>query len=258
MDPLIKQALRANHSAQSPHRNRPGRRVLVLGGGGSLGSAVLEQLLARRGTSDVQVATVAPLQAGLQGLSELRLAGEGPWPALQAHAAVLVFDHLRWSARRDEAFWMPAPEQLLEVGRWLHAQGVPTLVVVMPHAPASLPVALRRGLANLDEQALAMLGFDHLLFVRSAQRPTGATGGSLPQRVARWMLGQLHLMVPDRDRPVRPHKVAEFVQQALVQLPLARPGTWVAAPELVWQASQEADVDRLVQSWLHPASATPA
>jgi hypothetical protein len=67
------------------------------------------------------------------------------------------------------------------------------------------------------------------------------------------MLGQLHLMVPDRDRPVRPAKVAEFVQQALVQLPLARPGTWVAAPELVWQASQEADVDRLVQSWLHPA-----
>ena len=66
---------------------------------------------------------------------------------------------------------------------------------LLPHAPALLPQSLRAGLASLDEQALAALGFEHLVFVRPAQlgrdaasahtrRPTLAAG----HRLARALL----------------------------------------------------------------------
>jgi hypothetical protein len=49
------------------------------------------------------------------------------------------------------------------------------------------------------------------------------------------MLSILKFMIPQAEQPVRPAKLAEFVDTALAMLP---PGTHVAAPELLWQANQ--------------------
>ncbi|RQP24099.1 hypothetical protein DZC73_12265 [Albitalea terrae] len=138
----------------------------------------------------------------------------------------------------------------------LRERGLRRLLVVMPHAAASLPDALKRGLANLDEHAVAALGFEHLVFVRSAQMPGGAASSAHPlQRLADWVLAQMRLMIPQRDKPVRPAKVAQFVAQLAVRLPSATPGTRVVPPELVWEAAQRQDVDALVQEWLRGVEA---
>lgn len=234
--------------------------VFVLGAAGSLGSALLERLLAQSGQGPVFVATRSVLNVGIRGLHEVRVDASGPLPIVHADCAVLVYDRPRFSNGRDDAFWSPLPQDLVLVARWLRSCGVGMLAVVMPHAPSTLPEALKLGLANLDEEAVAMLDFERLLFVRSAQRPGDARAGSRLQRLAWWMLSQLHLMVPQREQPVRPAKVAEFVCEALRNLSRARAGTWVARPELVWEASQTNDVDQLVLRWLElaPAEEQPA
>ena len=53
-------------------------------------------------------------------------------------------------------------------------------------------------------------------------------------------------MVPTSEQPVRASKVAELVD---IALRIAPPGVRVAAPELVWQASQ-GDVRAVVEGWL--------
>ena len=124
--------------------------------------------------------------------------------------------------------------------------GVRTLVVVLPHAQGRLPEALKRGLASLDEQAVAALGFERVLFVRSAQKPQAALHNGFLNRAGHWMLASVRFMVPSSEQPVRAAKVAELVTAALQ---LAPPGIHVAAPELVWQAAQ-GNLRELVKSWL--------
>lgn len=258
MTDLLHQALRAGQRPSRFASPTAPASTLILGGAGPLGAAVLEALIAHRGDGVVHVATVDALSVGLRGLHELRLAGDpAAWPPAPATRAVVVFDQARFSNGREEAFWVPDPGALVAVGRWLRDSGVGTLVLVMPHAPASLPDALKQGLANLDEEALAMLGFEHLVFVRSAQRPSGAAQGSRLQRLAHWMLAQLQMMVPARERPVRPVRVAALVRGILAQLPTARPGTRVMRPELVWQSAQLDEVDHLVRRWLGPEDVPP-
>jgi hypothetical protein len=57
-------------------------------------------------------------------------------------------------------------------------------------------------------------------------------------------------MIPERERPVRARKVAEFVTQIALQLPRSAPGTRVAAPELVWEAGHGKDAGALAARWL--------
>jgi len=120
---------------------------------------------------------------------------------------------------------------------------------VQPHAQGRLPEALKRGLASLDEQSVAALGFERLILVRSAQKPAQGVRGSLPQRVAEWMLSIARFMVPASEQPVRAAVVAQFVD---VALRLAPHGTHVAAPELVWRAAQgNAEAcEAAVREWL--------
>jgi hypothetical protein len=131
-------------------------------------------------------------------------------------------------------------------------------VVVVPHAPALLPQALKQGLANLDEGAVAAMGFAQLVFMRMAQAggAPGPAGRSAPQRLAAWMLSQLRWMVPQREQPVRADTVARVATALAVALPGATPGTRVLPPELLWQAAQQPQADALVGAWL--AGVTPA
>ncbi|HEX6704372.1 MAG TPA: hypothetical protein VF169_06385 [Albitalea sp.] len=245
---LIHHALRAGRDAPVGAA-AASRRVLVAGGAGALGAAVLEQLLANRHFAQVTVLVTQPINAALRGLATLPCDALAH-PGAADDTALVVFDRERHANGREAAFLRPLPAGLPALAASLHARGVRRLLVVMPHASASLPDALKRGLANLDEHAVAALGFEHLVFVRSAQPPAASVGASAPQRVADWVLAQLQLMVPQRDKPVRASKVAQFVAQLAVLLPDAPPGTRVVPPELVWEASQSRDVAGVAGDWL--------
>jgi hypothetical protein len=183
-------------------------------------------------------------------------------PDLGAHTALVVLDRTRGIHGREAAFLRPLPETLALLGRWLQAGGVRHLVLVLPHAPGLLPAALKAGLATLDEQALAALGFEQLVIVRPARNPgAGEHAGAALQRLAHGLLAQLHWMVPQREQAVRAEKVAQFALDVARQLPRARPGTRVADAALVWQYGQGGDGAALVAAWLGdrplPAVHTP-
>lgn len=230
-------------------------RVLVLGGGGALGAKVVERLLAGRRCQAVGVWTVQPLQAALRGLVPL---GEGAWAGFQPDTALVVFDRARHANGREAAFGRPQPEALPALAAQLRALGVTALLVVVPHAPGLLPQALKAGLASLDEAAVAALGFRHLVFMRTAQAGVhGAAPQAAPARLARWLLGQLHWMVPQGDQPVRSDTVARVAAQLALALPQATPGTRVLPPELLWAAAQAPASEAVVDDWLagRPAAA---
>ncbi|WP_157359815.1 hypothetical protein [Caldimonas brevitalea] len=228
--------------------------ALVVGAGGALGAAVLEQALGCGRYAQVQTLVRTPVAPALRGfeaitLAQLEATGSGSQSA-RADTAFIIFDRPRHANGRDAAFVRPEPDQLAALAGALKQAGVRRLLVVLPHAAALLPTALKLGLASLDEQAVAALGFEHALFVRSAQAPQRSAGSPL-QRLAFWMLGQLHLMVPKQDQPVVATTAARVVVQLSLLLPEARPGTRVVPPELVWHAAQARDMTPVLQAWLH-------
>jgi hypothetical protein len=249
---LVDDALRAGHARPVATAGAARATVVVAGGGGALGSELLEQLLASRAFAHVRVLVTQPFSATVQGLEPLAadtLQGEAPSRKI-ADIAFVVFDRERHANGRDAAFLRPLPEELPQLAHRLHAHGVRHLVVVLPQQAALLPQALRLGLANLDEQAVASLGFEHVVFVRSAQAPSDASAGAALQRLADLVLAQLRLMTPQRQQPVRAKKVAQLAVALARALPASAPGTRVLAPEVVWQAAQMSDPEPLVRAWL--------
>jgi hypothetical protein len=247
----------------SAHRRARGAQVLlVVGAGGVLGAAVLARALGSARFARVQALVAQPLSNTLQGFEPLpavRLDG-----ALQAHTAVIVFERARRNNGRDDAFVRPAPAELPELAQRLHAGGVRRLLVVVPHAPALLPQALKSGLASLDEGRVAAMGFEQVLFMRAAQLAT-AQGGAVGwgHKAAAWWLSQLSWMVPQREQPVRTVRVAELAVELAWQLRDAPPGTRVLPPDLLWQAAHSADgAGALLDDWLHrrplPSPQAPA
>jgi hypothetical protein len=139
------------------------------------------------------------------------------------------------------------------LARLLYAAGARRLIVVVPHAPSLLPMALQQGLASLDEAAVAALGFEQLVFMRMAQDPRAAERLSAAQRLARWMLSQLRWMIPQREQPVRATTVAKVAAALAQHLAQARHATRVVPAALLWQAAQGGDVGTLVAGWLEGA-----
>ncbi len=257
---LVNEALRAPAGAanRKTHASRADPAALLVGGGGALGSAVLEQLLGGGRFAPVRVLVTQGFKGGVRGLEPVLApalfddgAGE---PAVQNLAstltAVVVFDRERHANGREDAFFRAEPQSLPVLARWLRQRGVKHLVVVMPHSPAALPQALKLGLANLDEHAVSTLGFVHLVFVRTAQQPGATRASAWLQRLADGLLMQLRLMIPASHQPVRVQKVAQFVAELAAQLPASTGGSRVAPPELVWQAAQTDDARALVAAWL--------
>jgi hypothetical protein len=224
-------------------------RVLVLGGGGALGARVVERLLSARRCQAVGVWTVQPLRVALRGLVPL---ADADFTGFRPDTAVVVFDRARHANGREAAFGQPQPADLPALATRLRHLGVASLVVVVPHAPGLLPQALKAGLASLDEGAVAALGFAHLVFMRSAQAGAAAdaTAAPPPARLARWLLGQLHWMVPQGDQPVRTDTVARVAARLAVVLPQATPGTRVLPPDVLWAAAQAPATDSVVDDWL--------
>lgn len=236
----------------------PRRRVLVLGGGGPLGSKVVEALLALHRHEQVGVVVKQRVSPALRGLATIE-DSDVAWRAFGADAAVIVFDRERRANGRDDAFVRPRTGELPALARRLHEAGAHDLVVTVPHAPALLPQALKRGLASMDEGAVAELGFEQLVFMRLAQTSAApdATEASAPQRLAAWMLGQLRWMVPSAEQPVQEVTVARVTAQLVQALPGAAPGTRVLPPELLWHVAQGRDAATLLQRWLAGEALSP-
>ncbi|MCD6076697.1 MAG: hypothetical protein K0R89_635 [Ramlibacter sp.] len=227
---VLRGALRGSSTVGMP-------RLVIAGATGALGNEVLRRLVGGAAFRSTQVLAREPITAGLRGVEVTVVPPGDPseWPRAQADVGVVLFDPPRLFYDRERALWTPAPGQLPALARWMRASGVRTLAVVLPHAPGRLPEALKRGLANLDEQAIASLGFDRLLILRSAQKPAESRHASAPARLAHWMLSIFKYMVPSSEQPVRAVKVAELLS---IALRLAPPGIHVAAPEVVWEAAQ--------------------
>jgi hypothetical protein len=237
------------HAASRPVAGAPpGPQLLIAGATGVLGNEVLRRLVGSSRFALTQVLAREPITEGLRGVRTLLVADEDParWPPARADVAVVLFDPPRMFYQRERALWTPAPAQLPALAHWLRRSGVRTLAIVLPHAPGRLPDALKRGLASLDEQAVAAQGFERLLILRSAQKPQDVRQAHPLARLAHWMLGIFKYMVPSSEQPVRAARVAELLAAALR---LAPPGIHVAAPELVWQAAQQ-DVTTVARRWL--------
>ena len=265
---LLNDALRAGTAPAPPKPGGPGQ-LLIAGGAGPLGSAVLEHALAASHWSPVSALVTQPIEVALRGLMALQvspdLSGQLPSRA-RAETAIVVFDRERSMHGREAAFLRPRPEQLAALARWLHAQGVRRMLLVLPHAPSLLPQALKAGLANLDEHAVAALGFDQLVVVRPtrtggdapvASANAGRAPNAILTRLARGMLAQLIWLVPQRDQPLRAAKVAQFVVALAQALPQATAGTRIAPPELLWDWAQPDGGDAVLQAWLQQGHWAP-
>jgi hypothetical protein len=250
----VNQALSASLRSAPSAPSGAAPHLLMVGATGALGNAVLQRLVGRQRHAHTRVLTTLPMNHSMRDVSTLQVTGDcTTWPTLKAASAIdtaiVMFDPPRMFYERERALFTPTPAQLPALGAWLRRSGVRTLAVVLPHAQGTLPQALQRGLASLDEQALAALGFERLLIVRTAQKPAAMRSGHALTALAAWMLGIFNFMVPASEQPVRASKVAHLVDVALQHLPL---GTWVAAPELVWQASQgnAQHTQAVVAAWL--------
>jgi hypothetical protein len=237
------------------------RRALVIGGGGTLGAAVLEALLARHGFEAVGVMLAAPMRLALRGLQGVA-DNDAALRAFAPDTALIVFDRERHANGRDLSFLRPEPAALVAQAQALMQAGATSLIVVVPHAPSLLPQALKQGLANLDEGAVAAMGYTQLVFMRMAQAggAPAAARVSAPQRLAAWMLSQLRWMVPQREQPVRSDTVARVAAALALALPQAAPGTRVLPPELLWQAAQSPQApaaDDLIVAWLGGGMVSP-
>jgi hypothetical protein len=219
-----------------------------------LGAEVLRRLAGGGQFAHTQVLAKEPMASSLAQVSMVEVTGDlVVWQAVPAQVGVVMFEPPRLYYQRERTLWTPAPEQLLQLAQWLKRCGVHTLAVVVPHAQGRLPDAVKRGLANLDEQALAAVGFERLLLVRSAQKVVEPAAAGFLNKTAAWMLSTLSYMIPATEQPVRPSRLAEFIAIALEQLPL---GTHVASPELLWQAADGGDTQLVVKAWLNSSTVT--
>ena len=242
----ILHALRSHRQAPSGKAAQP--VMLMAGATGSLGNAVLQRLAGSARHPLVRVLAKETIKPALASVEISMCASETitNWPLCHADTGVVMFDPPRLHYQRERALWTPTPEHLPELAAWMRRCGVQTLAVVLPHDQGRLPLALQQGLANLDEQAVAALGFERLLIVRSAVKPAPQKASGLLQRIANGVLSSLTYLVPNSQMPVRASKVAELVDVALRHLP---PGIHIAPPELVWRCSQT-PVLPLVKEWL--------
>ena len=252
---LLHQALRAGSPAVAAPRATP-RGLVVAGGAGPLGAAVLERALAIGPWRPVTALVTQPIEVALDGLRVARAPADWsltPEGGVNAECALVVFDRDASAHGREAAFLRPQPAELTALARWLQRAGVRRLMLVLPHAPALLPAALKAGLASLDEQAVAALGFEQFTVVRPTRAGSAGDGAQNPgrlHRVARAMLSQLHWMIPQREQPLRAAKVAEFVVELARRLPDAPHGTRVVPPELLWDWAQPEGGDRVLRAWL--------
>ncbi len=252
--------LDANHALAGAQRVPPraapmARRVLVIGAHGRLGWAVIEHLAASGRIEHVGTLAHRAVHTAFRALVPMA-DDDATLARFAADTTIVAFDRPSAVRRRsdvhDASFVQPLPQDLVTLARRLRAAGTKSLVVAMPHAPTLMSAALQQGLATLDETEVASIGFEQLVVMRMAQHgDEGGDGISAPQRLANWMLSQLHWLVPRSEQPVRLSTVAKVAAALALLLPTAPKATRVLSSALMWQAAQTKDVEGLVRAWLH-------
>jgi hypothetical protein len=256
----LNDAIAAAARPAGPAAERPRSvQALLAGGGGALGAQVLEALLRDGRLHPVSVFTVKPLASLHQGLRAVDYAAwrdsalNPPYAAPGAPGAdavaLCVLDRPRHANGREAAFWHPKPVELLSLARRLHHAGWTALVIVEPVDAAHWPQALREALATGHEQAIAAIGFRHLVIVRPAGDPQARHDRGLA-RVGGAVLRTLRFMIPQSLQPVRMRQIGRIVAALAAELAQVPPGTRVLGPEGLWQASQSGDPKAWVADWL--------
>jgi hypothetical protein len=243
-------------------RERPAN-WLVAGATGALGADMLKVCESHRSRAgggnvfQVQVLTTERFNAAV-GATQMRLAPSGPCSQWQPEpnsvdVLLVLFDPPRLYYQRERALWAPQPSDVPMLARWAVASGAHSIMLVQPHEQGRMPMALRAGLASLDEQAVAATGVQRLIVLRSARARERARSASFGARMAAHWWSVFGLMVPAQWQAPRSAGVAAF---ALACLRHAPPGVHVAAPEQVWAAAQPvvAPHRRAIQ---HPGPAAP-
>lgn len=239
--------------------------ALVLGAGGWLGAALLTQVLAA-GHSRVGALAAQPLLSTHRGLLSLRptelaapdAAARSTWAGATAY---LVLERPGLTGARDAAFVAPQVAELPVLGQQLRDLGVQRLFVLVPHAPNSLPEALKQGFADADEQALAGLGFEQLVLVHNSRERVEPPGRSWLERVMAVWWSQLRWMLPDAERPLRSVALARVVVRAERLLRGAAPGVRVLPQGLASRAAHAPEgIEAVLRPWAEGGSPgkTPA
>lgn len=201
--------------------------VLVAGGGGKLGGEVVRRLTASVSLGRYKHLTLlvtANFHASMAGVRGYAVTEDiMHWPLFvpqeQMQTAVVMFEPPRMYYHRERSIWTPHPDDLPALAKWLYANGVQHLVIVMPHQPGTLPDALQQGLANLDEQLVTSLGFKRVVFMRMAQTDRVLKANNFFQRVANGVLGVSKYMLPSNQNPLRVSQIAQLVEEVLQKAP---------------------------------------
>jgi len=252
---FLAQALRGANHEPAETDVLPLSSVLVVGAGGTLGAALLAHALVAGRFQRVRAVATGTLASTLRRFETLPaawLADGAPRRELGADTAFVVFERERRANGRDDAFLRPEPGQLTALARALHGGGVRRLLLVVPHAPALLPHALKYGFASHDEAEVAALGFEQLVIVRSSQGAGGGNAGAgVLTRFAGWWLSQLAWMVPRRDQALRSELLAPLLVHLARRLPAAPGGTRVLPPEVLVDWSERPErADAAMAGWL--------
>ncbi|MDR7306817.1 hypothetical protein [Rhodoferax saidenbachensis] len=222
--------------------------ALMAGAAGTLGTEVLRRLAGSHHYRQLRVLSQEDITPALDRVQMVTVVSDDPsaWPLQPASVGVIVFDAPSLYNDRERALWTPQPAQLPALAAWMLRCGVHTLAVVVPHDQGRLPQALKAGLANLDEHAVATMGFERLLLVRPAAAPQSPLHANVLEWLAHRMLSIFAYMVPSNEMPPRAADLAALVDVALREMP---PGVHIAPPELARRTS-EATVQDVVRAWL--------
>lgn len=249
------QPLHVLGAEQRPVQCPPRSPVLIIAGAtGALGNEVVRRLAGSGRYGLVHVLAREPVRTGMARVALTLCEGGDParWLPVQADVAVVMFEPPRMFYERERALWVPTPDTLGALAEWLQRCGASTLVVVMPHGRARLPQALQQGFASVDELAISALGFERVVWLRSAELPRAPAPQTGPgprwgylQRVRDLVLSVFSYMVPQSQQPLRTVHVAHAVALAMQHAP---PGVHVLAHETLWRASQ-GDMAHSAPTW---------
>lgn len=237
-----------------PSVTHPGP-ALLLGAGGWLGAALLSQVLAG-GYRRVGAWVRQPMASSHHGFvalptEELTAPTDAQREAWAGATAFVVLERPGLVGARDAAYAAPSVAQLPAFAQQLRTLGATRLFVVVPHGANSLPDALRHGFANADEQALAAMGFDQVVLVRSSRDAEGLPPGA-PwwDRLAAAWWAQLRWIIPDQERPLRSVALARVVVAAARLLRQAPPGVRVLSQGLASRAAQAPEgIESALREW---------
>lgn len=255
--PYIGHVLKGALHRQAHEVSRP--VLLIAGAGGVLGREVSGRLIGSMAYDHTVVLTHSPFHATMRGVQDHTVVNNDPdqTPTISAQVGVMMFEPGNSFYDRENSIWTPSPDQVPALARWMAACGVRTLVMVLPHQPNRLPLALQHGLANLEEHAIANLPINTLVILRVADpRPAAAPVGNFGERLAAWIFRNLNYMIPSKEMPLRASQLAKVVGQIVQQAQQVESGTFVAGQELLSQAVK-GNADAIIKAWLTSSLAVP-